>query len=202
MDNRKAYAASQGIVASESLDTIPSRRIYFQVPPEMMEEIVPLDLVHRLPSSVYRDFDFEPFLKYLPEIEAEIFWLLRIKNKHQKHIAKLLHVSQPTVSYRYQRILEKLSYIVLISNLNIAKMVGEISFLKEDEKGILIDLFFYTNQEMVGKKHNRRQSSVKWILVKTIRELRKLEEEDSEKWFNYLGIMLLLFNNLRLRIFN
>jgi len=54
----------------------------------------------------------------------------------------------------------------------------------------------------VGKKYGIRQSSVKWVLVKTLRRLRTQEFKEPEVWFNHLSLTLLLFNNLDLRIFN
>lgn len=200
MNKRKAHSAAQGIVATDNLGTAYQRMIFFQVDPATLDYMDAQELRDALPRGNYVEFDPEPFLKYLPELEAEIFWLLHVKKKNQKDVAQLLKLSQPTVSYRYRRTLDKLSYLMTLTSIPIKEMIGELTFLKDQEKDILIDLFFYVNQELVGKKHGIRQSSVKWIFVKCKKNLEKMERVDPEKWFHHLGCLLLLERNLGMRI--
>lgn len=197
--NGKRYAAGQGIVANANLSTIYQREIFFQVDPATLDVLDRDELQEQQPSSSYLDFDPTKFLTLLPELEAEIFWLIYFKKKNQADIARLLGLSQPTISYRYRRVLTKLSYLITIDATDLKEMIEELVFLKEGEKSILYDLFYYTNQEMVGKKHGVRQSSVKWIFVKTKRRLETMEREDS-KWRNHLGVMIYLERNLGLRV--
>ena len=64
------------------------------------------------------DFDPLPLLPYLPPLEAELFWLLHVKNKNQKDCAKLLGLSQPTCSYRWRRALSKIAYLMLVTAIS------------------------------------------------------------------------------------
>jgi DNA-directed RNA polymerase specialized sigma subunit len=198
---RKQHAAAQGIVASENLDTIYQREIFFPVDPSTLDWIDADDLANAHPSGSYLELQLEGLVKYLPEIEAEIFWLIYEKKKHQKDVAKLLGLSQPTVSYRFRRVLTKLSYLMTISEMPIRKTLADLTFLKEHEQDILHDLFFYLNQELVGQKHHVRQSTVKWVFTKTRKQLARLERVDPERWFKQTVLLILLdqFFNIRVR---
>lgn len=200
LNKRKHHAAGQGIVATDSLETAYQRTIFFQVDPQTLDYIDCKEMRDAMPRGNYLEFDPEPFLQYLPELEAEIFWLLYVKKKNQKDVALLLDLSQPTVSYRYRRTLDKLSYLMTLVSIPIKEMVGHLPFLKDKEKEILVDLFFFVNQELVGKKHGIRQSSVKWIFVKAKKNLERLERAAPEQWFHHLGMMLLLERNLGMRV--
>jgi predicted DNA-binding protein (UPF0251 family) len=197
---RKQHAASQGIVASADLETIYQREIFFPVDPATLDWIDADDLANAHPSGNYLELKLDHLTKYLPELEAEIFWLIHEKKKHQKDIAKLLGLSQPTVSYRFRRVLTKLSYLMTISEMPIQIALRELSFLREHEQDILYDLFFYLNQELVGQKHHVRQSTVKWIFTKTKKQLAKLEREDPIRWFKQTTLMILLEQFFNVRI--
>lgn len=198
---RKQHAASQGIVASDSLDTVYQREIFFAVDPATLDYLDADDVKEdwALPSF-YLHLDFHPLMKFLPELEAEIFWLIYERKKHQKDIAKLLGLSQPTVSYRYRRTITKLRYLMTIADIPLKELLQDLTFLKEKEQEILYDLFYYLNQEMVGQKHQARQSTVKWIFTKTKRRLEELEQQEPERWHKHLGLMILLDHNFLIRV--
>jgi len=201
--SNKRHQAGQGIVASANLNTIYQREIFFPVDPMSLDWMDSAE-VHELHiSGLYLELSKEDvikFLPYVPELEAEIFWLIYNCRKYQKDVARLLNLSQPTVSYRYRRTLAKLAYLIVLVSVDVKGLIDDLPFLKMYEKDILLDLFFYANQEMVGKKHGVRQSSAKWVFVKTKKKLELLEREDPDKWFNHMGLVLLLDRHLNLRI--
>lgn len=197
---RKQHAASQGIVASENLDTIYQREIFFPVDPMTLDWIDAQDLANAHPSGFYLEMNLERLLEHLPELEAEIFWLVFEKKKHQKDVAKLLGLSQPTVSYRYRRVLTKLQYLMTIVDMPIRETIEGMDFLKPHEKDMLFDLFYYLNQEMVGQKHGARQSSVKWTYLKARKKVAELERQSPEKWFKQMSILILLDQNFLIRV--
>lgn len=172
------------------------------VPPEVLEETVDSETFREsFPSAHYVEFDPLDFLKYLPELEAEIFWMVRVRSMSQQDIGILLGLSQPAISHRYRRAVEKIAYLVVLTALNVEQMVHDLPFLTLAEKAIMTDLFFYLHQDAVGKIHGGlRQSSVKWIALKTRRKLEDLERKDPERWFNHLGLIYLLFRYLGLRL--
>lgn len=196
----KTQAAKQGIVATVDLGTIYQREIFFQVDPMTLDYLDADTVKDASPSGTYIDLPVEKLLQYLPELEAEIFFLVFLKRKNQKDIATLLGFSQPTVSYRYRRTLAKLSYLMTLLLVDVEKLVMEMEFLRERERQILVDLFFYVNQELVGQKYGVRQSSVKWVFVKAKKRLVEMERVDPDKWFNHMGLMFFLERNLAIRI--
>jgi hypothetical protein len=200
INRRKQHSAGQGIVATENLGTSYVRQIFFQVDPADLDYIDHKDFRESMPSGRHLEFDPTPLLKYLPALEAEIFWLVFDRGKCQKDIAVLLGLSQPTVSYRFRRTLDKLRYLLILEPLDLKKLLDEILFLKPKERDILYDLFFLVNQELVGKKHTVRQSSVKWIMTKTKRALERMERENPEIWSHHLGALILLERNLGVRV--
>lgn len=202
MSIRKAQAGAQGIVASESLNTIFQREIFFQVDPMTLDYLDGDEVAEQFPSGFHVDMKTEDFLQFLPELEQEIFYLLYDKAKHQKDVAKLLSLSQPTVSYRYRRVLMKLAYIMILTAVDPDSLLLELEFLSDRDRNVIRDLLFFTNQEKVGQKHDMRQSSVKWIFMKAKRQMESLEREDPDKWQRYYGLFVLLERNLGARIQN
>lgn len=200
MNPRKAHSLGNGQIATANLATVYQREIFFQVDPATLDYMDAQDVRDAMPRGFYLELDPEPFLKFLPSLEAEVFYLLYTCQKNQKDVAKLLGLSQPTVSYRYRRILDKFEYLMILAPIDLRQRVSELSFLTENEQSILYDLFYYTNQEMVGRKYGVHQSSVKWIFVKTKDKLSVLEKQDPDKWFHHLGLILLLNKNLGTRV--
>lgn len=200
MNPRKAHSLDHGQIATANLGTVYQREIFFQVDPATLDYMDAQDVRDAMPRGFFMELDPTPFLGYLPELEAEVFYLLYTCQKNQKDVAQLLGLSQPTVSYRYRRILDKFNYLMILAPIDLKVMVSELSFLNENEQSILYDLFYYTNQEMVGRKHGVHQSSVKWIFVKTKDRLEVLEKQDPDKWSHHLGLILLLSRNLGTRI--
>lgn len=197
---RKRHAQAQGIVATDDLSTLHQREIFFQVDPATLDYLDAATIGAMQPSSLHFNLELDSVLQYLPELEQEIFFMFQVKRKNQKDIAKILGLSQPTISYRFRRVLEKLSYLMVLLSIDVRRLIEEIPGMKPLERETVYDLCFYTNQEMVGKKHGLRQSSVKWGFVKTKRRLLELEKADPEKWANHLGLLLLLERNMGVRV--
>ena len=201
MDHRKKHYAQGGMVASAQLGSMHAREVFFQVDPMTLDVLESGEPTEQLSTPEYFDIDPEPFLQFLPELEAEIYFLIWALQKSQKDIAELVHVSQPTVSYRYRRAEEKLQYLMTITSVPLRQLLEQLDFLKPHEVDVLYDLFYHCNQEFVGKQHGMRQSSVKWIFVKTKKKLKERELTD-ESWTDHYGLMLLLERNLGIRVTN
>jgi hypothetical protein len=196
----KGHLRGQGIVGNNSTGHFQAREIFTAVDPMELDIYEPGAIQEMLPSGAGVDFNPTKYLPFLPELEQEIFFLCFTRNKEQKEIAKLLGLSQPTVSYRYRRVLAKLHYLIVLDTIDAKKLIDDLAFLRPKEKDILFDLLYYTNQELVGRKHQTRQSSVKWILVKSRRNLKALEPTDPDKWHPHYGLLALLERNLSSRI--
>jgi len=184
------------------LDSAYTREIFFQVDPATLAHLDHQVVKDKFPKGNFVTFDPLPLLKYLPDLEAEIFWLLYDRGKSQKDVAALLKVSQPKVSYRYRRTIDKLAYLMVLTSLDLKPLIAQMNFLKPIEKDMLHDLFYCAHQEMVGKKYGKRQSSVKWVFVRAKEKLEAMERQEPEKWSRHLALMFFLEDNLDIRIMN
>lgn len=178
------------------------RQVFFPLTPEILEFIDERGTDHLYSDSFFVGVDLEVYLPMLPDMEAEVLYLLRIKKKTQKDVARLLETSQPTVSYRYRRAIDKLSYLMAVWSANLLEVTSSLPLLKDKEKLVINALFLKANQELVGHEHGIRQSSVKWIFTKAKRYLAEAEQKEPEKWARHYGLMLLLEKNLRMRVFS
>lgn len=194
------FTRSQGVLGSPKGEV--TRQVFFPLTPEILEMIDEKGTMGMYSAPFMVDLDMEKYLPLLPELEAEVVFLLYVMKKTQKDVAKLLETSQPTVSYRYRRAVDKLSYLMVMSSVDLESVVMSIPQIKDREKSILKELFFTANQELVGSRFGVRQSSVKWIFTKSKRYVAQLEEKDPEKWSKHYGLLLLLERNLRKRIFS
>lgn len=145
------------------------------------------------------EFDPSDYLHLLPEVEAEIVYMVRLR-KRQRDIGALLGISQPTVNYHYQRAIEKIRYLVTLAAVDVEGIVAGFDFLSEKQRAILVDLFYSCHQMAVARKHGVSQSSVRWVAIRARQELEKREREEPERWFNALGLVLLLWRHLGLRV--
>lgn len=80
---------------------------------------------------------------------------------------------------------------IVVQRLELKKRISDLSFLRAKEKESL---------ELVGNLVSMRQSSVRWVLIKTKERLSKLVEEDQEKWFPHFVLVSLLEKNVTLRV--
>lgn len=195
-----SFNRAQGVLGSPKGEV--TRQVFFPLTAEVLEMIDErgTDGMYSAPFMV--GVEVEQYLPLLPELEAEVVFLLYSRKKTQKDVAKLLLTSQPTVSYRYHRAVDKLSYLMVMSSVDLELVVRGIPNLKDKEREILSALFYTANQELVGSKFGVRQSSVKWIFMKSKRYISQLEMKEPGKWSRHYGLLLLLEKNLRKRIFS
>lgn len=192
-------AQARGVIVADALEST-GRQVFIRIDPAVLETFDARTLQEALPSPVHIEFDPLEYLKFLPQLEAEIFWMLWHCGKTQKDVADLVRLSQPTVSYRYRRATSKIAYLVTLTALDVRAMVDSLEFLRQDERDVLHDLLYYANQQAVGNIHGIAQSSVKWIALKTRATLERLERNDPERYFNQLGLIYYLFQNLGIRV--
>lgn len=207
MNVRKYQSLQQGITASDSPLTVFQREIFFPTDSAYFDAIDGEELKHRFPSAGhYIEFDPLPFLRYLPDLEAEIFWLAFKREKYQKDIAVMLGLSVITVSYRYRRAIQKIGYLMVIEALGVKAILADVPFLTDKERAVLYDLFYYVNQDMVGKLHRNddgqplRQSTVKWFFIKFQTKVRRAELLDPERWLKPLVLIQFLERHFTIRV--
>lgn len=197
----KDYNRAQGVVGGVPVAETFTRQIFFPLTQDVIEMIEETGTQHLYSSSSGIGFDPEQYLGMLQDLDAEIFFMLYVKHKAQKDVAKLLGTSQPTVSYRYRRVLDKMSYLMLLASAQLKEMVATIPGLNDKEKAVLCELFRKANQERVGEEFGVRQSTVKWIFTKAKRYIAEREVREPDVWYRQYALFLLLERNLRKRIF-
>lgn len=193
------YSRGQGVVSPSGRQS--TRQVFFPLTAEALEMLDERG-TEGLYSSFAVELDLDKYLSMLPEMEAEIVHMLFVLRKSQKSVALLLNTSQPTVSYRFRRAIQKLSYLMALHAVPLKELVDEIPKLKDKEKEILLDLFYLANQELVGSRNGVRQSSVKWIFVKARRYVAAAERSDPEQWNRHHVMLMFLERHLRMRIFS
>jgi hypothetical protein len=194
------YRRSQGVVGPHKGEVV--RQVFFPLTQEVLDMMDERGTMGLYSAPFLIGVDLERYLPLLPELEAEVVFMLCIRKKTQKDVAKLLDTSQPTVSYRFRRAIDKLSYLMMVSSVDLDSVVWSIPGINEKERLILKALFFSANQELVGNQHGVRQSSVKWIFTKSKRYVEQLELKEPGKWARHYGLLMLLERNLRKRIFS
>lgn len=140
------------------------------------------------------------FADYLPDLEAEVLWLLVEKRKPQADAARLLGLAQATISYHLRRALKKSRYLAALSALDVAALVDDLDFLTATQRRILRDFAFELNQVRVGARYGVGQSSVRWALVKSIRNLEERERGEPGRWLSHLALLRLVDRHRTLRI--
>lgn len=195
-----AFTRQQGVLNSPKGEV--TRQVFFPLTQEALDMLDERGTDGMYSSSFVVDLEVEKYLPMLPEMEAEIIYMLFVKRKNQKDVAKMLGTSQPTISYRFRRAIDKMSYLMALQSIDLKSLIEDIPQIKDKEKEILEELFYLANQELVGERHGVRQSSVKWIFTKSKRYVEQLELKDPEKWNRHYGLLLLLERNLRKRIFS
>lgn len=152
------------------------------------------------PSSSGVSVNLEGFYPLLPELEAEILYLMVDCGKIQKDVAELLQISQPSVSYRYRRALEKIGYLACLKLIDLDKFVDEVPKLRDKERQTLKQFCLVLNQEAVAYDQKIRQSSVKWIISKSIRYLTEAFVLNQGKWYPWFIFIKLVEKNMRVRV--
>lgn len=196
----KTFKRQQGIVANTNLESISSRQFFFQADPSVMEAINSTEAQDFFSGGDFFEFDPTHLLKFLPDEEAEIVYLIYIKNKNQIDVGSILDLTQPTISSKYNRALLKLRYLSLIHSINLRQLLSRLPGISPDELEILYNLFFTANQEFTAKKFFIVQSRVRYIFKKYMELILELEIDEPLKYANLVGIFYFLRRFMRLRI--
>ena len=83
MNTRRRHDADAGIVSTSNLKTAYTREIFFPVDPMTLDYLDYDEVKELFPTGHHLEFDPLPLLVYIPELEAEIFWLLYVRDKNQ-----------------------------------------------------------------------------------------------------------------------
>lgn len=158
---------------------------------EVLEYLADTDNVNRI----------EHLLNRIPQREADLICLYYIKKKRQADIAEIFQVTQAAISYRLDRGLQRIKFLLSIPQAtedDLREDLGEI--FEKIDVDILVGMWQTTCQSEVANRLGLTQGRVRHRFFKSVETLKKKSEEDS-KFEPYHRIFLSIsskrFNILR-----
>ncbi len=152
----------------------------FQAPdeeePEVEEEI---SLESLLTSANYED-RIAPLLERIPQREADLIYLYYIQKKRQADIAVIFNVTQAAISYRLDRGLKRIKFLLSIPQVNEEDIRRDLpAIFKAIDVNILVGMWQTTCQSEVAKTLELTQGRVRHRFFKAVRVLSVAAEKDA-----------------------
>jgi DNA-directed RNA polymerase specialized sigma24 family protein len=144
----------------------------------------------------------EPLLDRIPEREADLIHLYFIQKKRQADIATIFGVTQAAVSYRLDRGLQRIRFLLSIPQVTEAEIRRDLPdvFPQQIDVDILAGMWETTCQSEVATKLGLTQGRVRHRFFKAVKTLEKAAEAD-ERFDPYRAIFSAIagkkFNILR-----
>jgi predicted XRE-type DNA-binding protein len=142
-----------------------------------------------------------PLLDRIPQREADLIYLYYIQKKRQADIAEIFGVTQAAISYRLDRGLQRIKFLLSIPQVTEDELRGDLAdiFLAIDVD-ILVGMWQTTCQSEVATQLGLTQGRVRHRFFKSVSLLKDAAEKD-EKYDPYHRIFSAIsskkFNILR-----
>lgn len=157
-------------------------------------------------SSFLSDLDFEsriaPLLDRIPQREADLIYLYFIARKRQADIAEIFEVTQAAISYRLERGIQRIKFLLSIPHVTEEDMRRDLpGAFDETDVNILVGMWQTTCQSEVAELLNLTQGKVRHRFFNAVKALDKLAD-DNEVYRPYQKIFAAIgggkkFNILR-----
>lgn len=156
-------------------------------------------------DSIFAEADYEsriaPLLDRIPKREADLIYLYFIKRKRQADIAAIFEVTQAAVSYRLDRGIKRIKFLLSIPQITADEIRED---LKDDfaeiDIDILIGMWETTCQSEVATRLNLTQGRVRHRFFRAVKALERLAAAN-EKFTPYQKVFSTIssknFNMLR-----
>lgn len=139
-----------------------------------------------------------PLLDLIPDREADIINLYYICRKRQADIAAIFDVTQAAISYRLDRGVKRLKFLLSIPTVTEEDMREDLAEIFEQiDINILVGMWQTTCQSEVATKLQLTQGRVRHRFFKAVEALKKFAQ-DSEKYRPYEQI----FSSISSKKFN
>jgi DNA-directed RNA polymerase specialized sigma24 family protein len=143
----------------------------------------------------------EPLLDRIPEREADLIYLYFIQRKRQADIATIFGVTQAAISYRLDRGLQRIRFLLSIPQVTEEELRGDLpGIFSQIDVDILVGMWETTCQSEVASKLGLTQGRVRHRFFKAVKTLEKAAEID-ERFEPYQKIFTAIagkkFNILR-----
>lgn len=122
----------------------------------------------------------KPLLNRIPEREADLIDLYYIQKKRQADIAEIFGVTQAAISYRLDRGLKRIKFLLSIPQLEVDQMQEDLPHVpfKPIDVDILIGMWLTTCQSEVAARLGLTQGRVRHRFFEAVKTLTKRSEED------------------------
>jgi DNA-directed RNA polymerase specialized sigma24 family protein len=121
-----------------------------------------------------------PLLNRIPQREADLIYLYYIQKKRQADIAEIFGVTQAAISYRLDRGLQRIKFLLSIPQASEDELREDLAELFEPiDVNILVGMWQTTCQSEVANRLGLTQGRVRHRFFKSIETLKKREEEDA-----------------------
>lgn len=144
----------------------------------------------------------EPLLARIPEREADLIYLYFIQKKRQADIATIFGVTQAAISYRLDRGLQRIRFLLSIPQVTEDELRDDLPgvFTQQIDVDILVGMWQTTCQSEVATKLGLTQGRVRHRFFKAVKTLEAAADGD-EKFAPYSKIFSAIakkrFNILR-----
>lgn len=145
-----------------------------ELSPEMEESDQQIQKLH---------FDaIEPYLKRIPEREADLIQLYHQDKMKQEQIAKLFNITQAAVSYRLHRGIKRIRFLRTIPDLEYDQFELELGpKFNEQDRSILWLMYETTCQSEIAKRLSLTQGRVRHRFFRSLDKIREFIEEESRE---------------------
>jgi len=144
----------------------------------------------------------EPLLARIPEREADLIFLYFIQRKRQADIATIFGVTQAAISYRLDRGLQRIRFLLSIPQVTEEEMRRDLPdvFPQQIDVDILVGMWETTCQSEVATKLGLTQGRVRHRFFKAVKSLERAADAN-ERYRPYQTIFSAIasknFNILR-----
>lgn len=148
-----------------------------------------------------------PLLERLPEREADLIYLYYVRKKRQADIAEIFNVTQAAISYRLDRGLQRIKFLLSIPQITEDEIRKDLGVLctrgkqtfKTIDVDILVGMWETTCQSEVASKLGLTQGRVRHRFFKAVKVLEEAAKMDSrfKRYHKVFAAISNQFNILR-----
>jgi len=149
----------------------------FAAPDALLDDGVPAESLDPELDALFSADDYEsrilPLLDRIPEREADLIFLYYVKKKRQADIAEIFEVTQAAISYRLDRGIKRIKFLLSIPPATEEDMRRDLAEIFEQiDIDILVGMWQTTCQSEVATKLNLTQGRVRHRFFKAVEVLK------------------------------
>jgi DNA-directed RNA polymerase specialized sigma24 family protein len=171
---------SNGYVYPVDPAQLANRPTPFEDPLEVAEQLASVtDEVAELLNPSY-EAQIVPLLPRIPKREADLLEMYFLKKKRQADIAIIFGVTQAAISYRLDRGIQRIKFLLSIPNVTEEDLRGALplAFNNQIDIDILVGMWQTTCQSEVAEKLGLTQGLVRHRFFRAVKTLKKTAETD------------------------